>query len=461
MSTPNVNDFVVGFDPTAATSITGAQLAQLVNSATPSSDRGLILVSTDAAGLPNVPDANTTAEWKRYMWLRVSATYVTAYVWNPNGATDATYLNWVTLASAAIAPGSIQGYQIANNTIPASAIISLTSAQITGSVVAGWLAQLNLANTAYAVNGLVNNNSPMFGVMNGAGSTIATPVFGAAVIPSTAFSPQTIAGSTIAVTSPITDNSLTTRQMANSGAAASTAATTGAVDPANNLIVPTLSQKGIPVAVPVTQAAAVGDVLVIGYGAKGYTSCNRAVLNVAEPIPATDNNKVLQVNSGGTGYQLSPVLSIGQVVQYKMSSTAASYNSTTSQADSATLALAVCQGMGGLDTTMSAAPSATTNYMVVEATVAVQMPINKAQYCWVNLYSSKDAYAAPIATACLQGYNVSNGTQISSVTLRARFTTLGVAALTFKVGFATTDVTAAVANPKLATMSLIATEYNS
>lgn len=300
MSTPNVNDFVVGLDPTGFTTITGAQLAQLVNSATPSSDRGLVLVSTDAAGVPNVPDASATVEWQRYIWLRVSATYVTAYCWNPGGATDTTYLNWVTLASAAIAPGSIQGYQIANNTIPATAIISLTSSQITGSVVAGWLASMNVYNTAYATNGLMNNNSPIFGVMNGAGSTVATPVFGANVIPSTAFTAQTIAGNAAAVTSPIVDNSIVPRQLAKSAANASTPLTIAAVDPANNVILPTLSQNGIPNVAPSTQAVAVGDVLGVAYGLLGYTTINYSILAIGNPSAANTGIK-LPIAGQGTG----------------------------------------------------------------------------------------------------------------------------------------------------------------
>ena len=135
-----------------------------------------------------------TTKWQNYVWLRVQPTYVTAYIWNPNGATDPTFLNWVTISSASIGPGSIQGFQIAANTIPATAIISLSSAQITGSVVAGWLAQLNIANTAYATNGLMNNNSPIFGDLNGVGSTVAQPVIGNLAVTQGKLALQSVAG---------------------------------------------------------------------------------------------------------------------------------------------------------------------------------------------------------------------------------------------------------------------------
>jgi len=387
MSTPNTNDFVVGLDPTGFTNITGAQLAQLVNSATPSSDRGMILVSIDAAGVPNVPNAVGTIEWQRYMWLRVSATYVTAYVWNPNGATDATYLNWVTLSQASLAPGSIQGYQIANNTIPASAIISLTSTQITGSVVAGWLAQLNLAGTAYAVNGLVNNNSPMFGVMSGAGSTVAVPVFGANVIPATAFMSQTIAGNAAALLSPIVDNTITTRQLVNSGAPASTARTVAAVDPANNIIVPTLSQIGTPVAVPVTQAVAVGDVVVVAYGKNGYTTANKAILNLAEPA-APAAQQALIVAAGASVYSAANTngVNFGRLLQLVSASTTTRQISTglLSMTDS-TAGLTTAQ-TSGLAANITPVMGTAGSKIRIHATVPVYT--NSANALWLGLYDS-------------------------------------------------------------------------
>ena len=43
----NANDFIVGLDPTGYTTITGEQLAQLVNSAYPQVDKGMCIVTTD------------------------------------------------------------------------------------------------------------------------------------------------------------------------------------------------------------------------------------------------------------------------------------------------------------------------------------------------------------------------------------------------------------------------------
>ncbi len=84
MSTPLTTDLIVGLDPTGATAITGAQLAQLVNAANPQNDKGLIIVTTDGSpGNPVVPDASTTTKWQRYLWLRRPLAYthgIQAYI---------------------------------------------------------------------------------------------------------------------------------------------------------------------------------------------------------------------------------------------------------------------------------------------------------------------------------------------------------------------------------------------
>jgi hypothetical protein len=301
MSAPNPIDLQTPFDPTAFTEITGAQLEQLVGGTSPAAGIGFIVVSVAAApttlfpnGVPNVPNAVTTPKWQSYMWVSVFNTFITAYLWNPNGATDATYLNWVTVSSASIGPGTIQGYQIAANTITSGNIVSISSTQITGSVVAGWLAQLNLAQTAYATNGLMNNNSLIFGVLNGTGSTVATPVFGANVIPSTAFIAQSIAGNATPVTSPIIDNSIQPLQLAKNTGNPAVLSTAGGVDPTINIAVPSKSLTGTPSStnyntLAVGHNVAPGDVLVVNYQAnqQGFVTSTKSILSLSEPTSET------------------------------------------------------------------------------------------------------------------------------------------------------------------------------
>lgn len=135
------NDFVVGFDPTGYTSISGAQLGQLVNSAAPYTDKGLVIITEDQGGVPDVPDAGTTTKWKRYLWLRVSplTTSIALYAWNPaqlfnigysDGSTDFVASNWNPVTISAIPAASILGYMIANGTITKEKIVSIDVSQI-------------------------------------------------------------------------------------------------------------------------------------------------------------------------------------------------------------------------------------------------------------------------------------------------------------------------------------------
>lgn len=125
-------DLTPPFDPTAYPSITGEELYQLVAGAIPVSDTGFVIVTTDVSAVPTVPDAVTTTKWQRYVWLRRSATSVSAYLWNPTVTSDATYLKWVGINLAALGTGVIKGYMIADNTITDNKIIALDYSKLTG-----------------------------------------------------------------------------------------------------------------------------------------------------------------------------------------------------------------------------------------------------------------------------------------------------------------------------------------
>lgn len=130
----NANDFIVGLDPTGYTTITGEQLAQLVNSAYPQVDKGMCIVTTDdGSGNPDVPNASDTTKWQRYLWIRQGTTSVSAYVWNTNAASNATYLQWVSINIAGIGAGSIVNNMIADNTIQDVKIVSLSYSKISGA----------------------------------------------------------------------------------------------------------------------------------------------------------------------------------------------------------------------------------------------------------------------------------------------------------------------------------------
>lgn len=132
MAVPSPIDVITPFDPSGFAAISGAQLQQFGSGIIPYLDKGFNIVTDDVAGVPTVPDAVTTTKWQTYLWVRRSATAISAYLWNPTAIVDATYLRWVSINIAAIGVGSIQGFMIADNTIADIKIISLDWSKITG-----------------------------------------------------------------------------------------------------------------------------------------------------------------------------------------------------------------------------------------------------------------------------------------------------------------------------------------
>ena len=137
MPNPSTIDVVAPFDPTAYTSISGAQLLQLVSGLAPYTDKGFIIASSDVAGVPEVPDAATTTKWQRYVWLRIGATVVTPYIWNNAAAnhddgSGNSILKWYSVASASIGPGTITNSMIADDTITDIKIHDVDISKVTG-----------------------------------------------------------------------------------------------------------------------------------------------------------------------------------------------------------------------------------------------------------------------------------------------------------------------------------------
>lgn len=132
MGQPSLQDLQAPFDPTAFPQITQAEILQLITGAFPAVDAGMIKVTVDVGGVPTVPDALTNTKWQNYLWARVQASSVTVYVWNFNGAIDATFQKWVTISQASIADGSLTNSKYANLSITDDKIASVSIAKITG-----------------------------------------------------------------------------------------------------------------------------------------------------------------------------------------------------------------------------------------------------------------------------------------------------------------------------------------
>jgi len=449
------------------TQITGAQLAQMVNGAVPSSDRGLIIVSTAAApttlfpyGVPNVPDARNTGtpEWQRYIWICQYNTFATAYVWNPTGATDATYLNWVSINQVSYGPNTIPGSALITGSVPSTAIDTVASQQITGGIAqannGGWMASGGNDNNGYTTPGVMLSNYQIYGVLQG---TLACPSFATTdpagnpgVIPSGAFKKQTIAGNATLLASPIVDGTIASAQLlAIAGGTATPALSqqiTGAVDPAVNITLPKLSQKGIPNIAPSTQAIQAGDVLGVAYGVNqvgGLTTINYSILSIGNPTPASTQLQIPYAAQGSGVYTLGStsalqgalydnggVLSanahpVGRILQYQSSALV-----TTTQPCASAGSRSIADNAASLNTTQTSGvavpitPIAGTSgsKIIVNATIAVY---ESSHPLWLGIYDSVAAvfvawarfspYASGVATGIISMKFITTALTVNTV----------------------------------------------
>lgn len=132
----STQDVAKPFDPTGYATITGAQLGQLVDGIGPYADKGIVVSTTDVAGVPDVPNAAVTTKWKTYIWRRVMVSSVVAYMWNDAAASDATYLKWQTVASAALADASVTNAKLGPAAVTDDKVTSISWSKITGAPVA-------------------------------------------------------------------------------------------------------------------------------------------------------------------------------------------------------------------------------------------------------------------------------------------------------------------------------------
>lgn len=131
-------DILEPFDPTGYASISGAQLKQFLNGATPFTDKGIIIATADAGVVPDPPNAATNTKWQNYIWLRVGSNAVTPYIWNNAASTQYSngysILKWCTVASASIGVGTITNSMITDNTIESIKIVGLDAGKLSGNL---------------------------------------------------------------------------------------------------------------------------------------------------------------------------------------------------------------------------------------------------------------------------------------------------------------------------------------
>ena len=131
-------NIVPPFDPTGYTSITGAQLLQLISGATPYADKGFVITTTDVGGSPAVPDAATDTLLQNYLWIRQQPVtgLTTLYLWNPGqiNSTDSNLLYWNPIVfTSGIPAGSITNNMLAGGISAANLAGSIQLSQLLNS----------------------------------------------------------------------------------------------------------------------------------------------------------------------------------------------------------------------------------------------------------------------------------------------------------------------------------------
>lgn len=171
-------DFIKGIDFTVLASASAGDHNTLIDGATPSADRGILLWSIDTAlNTPDVPNAATTTKWKRYIWLRIPFAGATdktpkLYMWNDDATSVATYLKWLQVtADFSSIQAQLNALDIRVDDLEASIATALATANAANATAAtaniNATAALTTATTANtnALQALSDLNTPTTGVV--------------------------------------------------------------------------------------------------------------------------------------------------------------------------------------------------------------------------------------------------------------------------------------------------------
>jgi hypothetical protein len=192
-------DFVKGIDFTGLATAAAGDHNTLIDNATPYTDKGLVGETTDSAvGVPVVPNVGVTTKWATYVWKRTPHAADTnktpwIYIWCPNAASVATYLQWQRVtADTATELALIAALDTRVDAVEVSTASALATANAANAQSAQ--AALDAATALTNANAASANAATALGVASDAQAESAEAITQSTAATATAAAATTVAG---------------------------------------------------------------------------------------------------------------------------------------------------------------------------------------------------------------------------------------------------------------------------
>lgn len=270
-------DMVKGIDLTALTSVTAAQLNQLVDNAYPATGKGMVILSATE------PDESTYPRFTNYVWIDISVIPYTLKTFTTGSWVAATVgasaVGTSQLADNAVTTAKILDGTIATADIGTNQITSATIAD--GAITSGKYAGLSITNGILAADAVTTDK-----ILDG---TIATADINAAQITAALMASDSV------VTASLTNGAITSAKIANATIVSNNIASGGIT--VTNIAAGTSANQYIRANDSGTMTYMSG-----GIGAYAYTNRGDAVTNTTAfsydntTITTADGNQIFTLN---------------------------------------------------------------------------------------------------------------------------------------------------------------------